>query len=196
MDFHNNHPLNNITRNNPYSMLEALIPFVDYPMKLPLALFIKYHELRLIVEAFQSIDSLSQYGLHNTSSNPMDMLASFTGISPEILKTMMSLNENQNIQYTNNTTGGTDNTINNYNTTINDTSNTINTNTADKTYNFDEESFDEKIKNIFAEYDLLQASEYSDLSSDDRHTETNTIQNNENNSSVINETSTEPEYYI
>ena len=61
------HPLNSITNNNNMSMLEALIPFVDYPMKLPLALLIKANEIRLIIHAFHSLDYLSKIGLHNSS---------------------------------------------------------------------------------------------------------------------------------
>ena len=131
MDFHSSHPLDNITRNNPYSMLEALIPFVDYPMKLPLALLVKYYEVRLILNAFQSIDSLSKYGLHNTSNDPMEMLGNVMGISPEMLKTLMSLMENQSNQADQNNFGNRDN-------------------------------LDDNIKNIFAEYDMLQAAEYTE----------------------------------
>ena len=61
-------------------MLEALIPFVDYPMKLPLALLIKANEIRLIIHAFHSLDYLSKIGLHNSSKDPIDMISSFTGI--------------------------------------------------------------------------------------------------------------------
>lgn len=88
------HPLNAITNNNPMSMLEALIPFVDYPMKLPLALLIKANEIMLILRAFQSLDYLSRIGLHNPSKDPMDMLGSLTGMSPEMLKMMMSVLNN------------------------------------------------------------------------------------------------------
>lgn len=89
------HPLDAITNNNPISMLETLIPFVDYPMKLPLALLIKAYEIRLIVQAFQSIDYLSRIGLHNPSKDPMDMLGSLTGISPDMLKVVMSMMNSQ-----------------------------------------------------------------------------------------------------
>lgn len=89
------HPLNVITNNNPMSMLEALIPFVDYSMKLPLALLIKANEIMLIMRAFQSLDYLSRIGLHNPSKDPMDMLGSLTGMSPEMLKVVMSMMNNQ-----------------------------------------------------------------------------------------------------
>lgn len=88
------HPLDVITNNNNLSMLEALIPFVDYPMKLPLALLIKANEILLIIRAFQSLDYLSQIGLHNPSKDPMDMLGSLTGMSPDLLKSMMYFAEN------------------------------------------------------------------------------------------------------
>ena len=88
------HPLNAITNINPMSMLEALIPFVYYPMKLPLALLIKANEIMLIMRAFQSLDYLSRIGLHNPSKDPMDMLGSLTGMSPEMLKMIMSVLNN------------------------------------------------------------------------------------------------------
>ena len=43
------HPLECITNQSGLSMLECLIPFVDYPLKLPLALFIKFNEIRMIM---------------------------------------------------------------------------------------------------------------------------------------------------
>ncbi len=94
MEYHSRHPLDAITCNNNLSMLEALIPFVDYPLKLPLALLIKVNEILLILRAFRSMDYITRIGLHNPSKDPMDMLGSLTGMSPDLLKTMMSLAEN------------------------------------------------------------------------------------------------------
>lgn len=88
----NRHPLECITSQSGLSMLECLIPFVDYPLKLPLALFIKFNEIRMIMNAFHSFDSLSSFGLNMSSNSPTDMLCALTGISPEILNTIMSMN--------------------------------------------------------------------------------------------------------
>ena len=209
MDFHSSHPLDNITRNNPYSMLEALIPFVDYPMKLPLALLVKYYEVRLILNAFQSSDTLSRYGLHNTSGDPMEMLGNIMGISPEMLKTLMSLMESQN----------TSNVYDNPGNQNYQGGNTTDTSSAQKTpgdisylnqsYNdfnnyeqshnsFDSaDNLDDNIKNIFSEYDMLQAAEYSEekqFSCDKptRDIEYKAFDKNKENS----QKNIEPEYYI
>lgn len=243
MELKGSHPLENITRGNPYSMLEALIPFVDYPMKLPLALLIKYQELRLILNAFQSADSLSKYGLHNSSSDPMEMLGSIMGISPEMLKTLMSLMESQgnffseqnvsdsdcnnyvnyNINNANiykNAADKQDNYVNNnvnntneYTNTAYNHSNYVNK-TADNVSEYSyasgnnhsyvnnngsisapadpkHDSFDENIKNIFAEYDLLQAAEYNEENKDLIANSISDEEINENSSHI-----SEPEYYI
>ena len=237
MEFHSNHPLENITRNNPYSILEALIPFVDYPMKLPLALLVKYQEVRLILNAFQSTDTLSKYGLHNSSTDPMDIMANIMGVSPEMLKTLMSIMETQKSNYnsssetmnsSNNNTSptdyvnhitdtnnmGRDDSFSNTNTTSNysnatDYNNTVdynkttdyNNQSSSHSDNFQLDSLDENIKNIFAEYDLLQAAEYNEKN---RELHANSIDMNlmnpnisdadSNNTSVYD--GNEPEYYI
>ncbi len=91
MDFQNRHPLNAIAGYENLSMLEALIPFVEYPLKLPLALFIKFSEIRLIINCFQSNNNLTRLGLHNPSSSPLDMICSLTGMSPDLIKMMFSM---------------------------------------------------------------------------------------------------------
>ena len=151
MDFNASHPLNNITKNNPYSMLEALIPFVDYPMKLPLALLVKYYEFRLILDAFQTTDKITGYGLHNPVNDPMEMLGNILGISPEMLRTVMSMmNEPKN------SFESTDET---YKAETNCSTNSLHNNIYSD--NESTGSFDDNIRNIFAEYDLLQAAEYN-----------------------------------
>lgn len=94
MDYNKQHPLSQITGSSSLSMLEMLIPYVDYPFKLPLALFIKFNEIRIIINALRNIDMIEQFSLHNTNSSPIDMLASFTGMSPDMLQMLMSMTEN------------------------------------------------------------------------------------------------------
>ena len=171
------HPLNAITNNNPMSMLEALIPFVDYPMKLPLALLIKANEIMLILRAFQSLDYLSRIGLHNPSKDPMDMLGSLTGMSPEMLKMMMSVLNNSdtagNADLLSSLMGGgqpppdVSSLFSNMQADpprsaappfANDTpsspeSSTYNTPPDETT------SFDDRIQQILSEYDMMQAAE-------------------------------------
>lgn len=91
MDFKNRHPLNAIDGYESLSMLEALIPFVEYQLKLPLALFIKFNEVRLIIKCFQSPNNLTRLGLHYANSDPWDMICSLTGMPPELVKMMMSM---------------------------------------------------------------------------------------------------------
>lgn len=96
MEQNNRHPLESITSSGSMSILEALIPFVEYPLKLPLALLIKFNEINLIINAFRSLDNITRLGLHNTSTDPMEVMCSMVGISPELLKMMSSLTENMN----------------------------------------------------------------------------------------------------
>ena len=171
------HPLNAITNNNPMSMLEALIPFVDYPMKLPLALLIKANEIMLIMRAFQSFDYLSRIGLHNPSKDPMDMLGSLTGMSPEMLKMMMSvLNSSDtagNADLLSSLMGGgqpppdvsslfsnlqTDSPPNTASTFANDTPSSPESSTY-STPPDESSSFDDRIQQILSEYDMMQAAE-------------------------------------
>lgn len=94
MELNNRHPLESVTNSKSLSMLESLIPFVDYPLKLPLALFIKFSEIKLIINAFRSSENLSRLGLHNSSNSSTDILCALTGMSPEMLKMLFSLTEN------------------------------------------------------------------------------------------------------
>lgn len=96
MDLKNRHPLNAIDGYENLSMLEALIPFVDYQLKLPLALFIKFNEVRLIIKCFQSPHNLTRLGLHCATTEPWDMICALTGMSPEVVKMMMSMMDGGN----------------------------------------------------------------------------------------------------
>ena len=157
MDFKNRHPLNAIDGYESLSMLEALIPFVDYSLKLPLALFLKFSETRLILKCFQSTENLIHLGLHNPCGDPWDMICSFTGISPDMLKMMFSMMDGsgnsmfsdmfQTMQsgckehenYTPNYTGCH----------------------GDKhTQCTSSDDFDKNIQQLLAEYDLAQAEQY------------------------------------
>ncbi len=91
MDFANRHPFSAIEGYDHYSMLEMLIPFVEPSLKLPLALFIKYNETKLIIQAFQSTENLIRIGLHNPSSDPLDIVCTLTGMSKEMLTTMFAM---------------------------------------------------------------------------------------------------------
>ena len=150
------HPLNSITNNNNMSMLEALIPFVDYPMKLPLALLIKANEIRLIIHAFHSLDYLSKIGLHNSSKDPIDMISSFTGMSPEILKMMMAYAQNM----------GTDNNSDLFSSFMGNPASpdltSIFQNTPSQNPSAPDTSFDDRLQQILSEYDMDQAARFDE----------------------------------
>lgn len=90
MDFKQQHPLEKINGYNNLSMLEAFIPFVDYSLKLPLALFIKFNEIKLIIQTFQNHDLLENIGLHHASSKPTDFLCALTGMPPELFELLFN----------------------------------------------------------------------------------------------------------
>ena len=150
------HPLNSITNNNNMSMLEALIPFVDYPMKLPLALLIKANEIRLIIHAFHSLDYLSKIGLHNSSKDPIDMISSFTGMSPEMLKMMMAYAQNM----------GTDNNADLFSSImgnpVSPDRTSIFQNTPPQNPSASDTSFDDRLQQILSEYDMEQAARFDE----------------------------------
>lgn len=177
MEANNRHPLESITNNNSLSMLEALIPFVEYPLKLPLALLIKFNEIRLIINAFRSLDNITRLGLHNISQDPMDMLCSLTGISPEMLKMLFSMMENMDGTLSpdmlsglaGKSPAGFPNIANLFQSVSSSSDNGIhNTDFSPHTDNHmkqkvsdyqESEDFDRNIQNILAEYDLMQAEE-------------------------------------
>lgn len=136
MDQTNRHPLDCITSQSGLSMLECLIPLVDYPLKLPLALFIKFNEILMIINTFQSMDSLKAFGLDATANSPTDLLCALTGISPDMINLFMNtsslFSNNDNNIFSNGMSQGGQNT-------------NINSSIAD----------------IFAQYDMEQKSEYS-----------------------------------
>ncbi len=137
MDFANRHPFSAIEGYDHYSMLEMLIPFVEPSLKLPLALFIKYNETKLIIQAFQSTENLIRLGLHNPSSNALDIICALTGMSKEMLMTMTSMMDGDQSSMFQNIFQNTPNE-NPYNTA------------------FESTHFEDHIHDIFAKYDATQ----------------------------------------
>lgn len=176
MDQNNRHPLGAITNRGNLSMLEALIPFVEYPLKLPLALFIKFMEIRMIINAFHSLEDLTRIGLHNMSNSPTDMLCSLTGISPEMLNMLFSLSENWGNSFSPDMLSGLagnsgmdfSNFANMFQSAPNHAgppppppfSTPFSDNPMSGQTNGENEEFNRKIQNIFAEYDMLQAAQF------------------------------------
>lgn len=73
---HCNHPLDHLYPNNSLLLLEALIPYVDSSLQLPLALLIKFQEIQFIVNSFSKPNVLKACGFDSASSNPQDMIFS------------------------------------------------------------------------------------------------------------------------
>lgn len=182
MDQNNRHPLGAITNRGSLSMLEALIPFVEYPLKLPLALFIKFTEIRMIINAFHSLEDLTRMGLHNVSNSPTDMLCSLTGIPPEMLNMLFSLSENWGNSFSpdmlaglaGNTGMDFSNLAGMFQSAFNQpgtagppppfstpfSGNPVPDHPMSGQTNAGNEEFNRKIQNIFAEYDMLQAAQF------------------------------------
>jgi len=153
MDLKNRHPLNAIDGYENLSMLEALIPFVDYQLKLPLALFIKFNEVRLIIKCFQSPHNLSRLGLHCATNDPFDMIGSLTGMSPDLIKTMMSMMDvGDNSMFSDLFNNFTNNNSTNF-------TNEYHSSTAPTGQHPPQSSddFEDNIQRLLAEYDLQQA---------------------------------------
>ena len=162
----NRHPLECITNQSGLSMLECLIPFVDYPLKLPLALFIKFNEIRMIMNAFHSYESISSFGLNATTSSPTDMLCALTGMSPEMMNTILSMTSGEASGFASDlfsNLGAMGQGGPNMNgTNCGDTSQFAKGNNhSPNTHSFHHtSSLDDSIANIFAEYDMQQAENY------------------------------------
>lgn len=184
MDFKNRHPLNAIEGYENLSMLEVLIPFVEPSLKLPLALFIKFSEIRLIIKCFHSIDNLTRLGLHNASNDPLDMICALTGMSPDLLKTMFSVMDGNSNMFSDlvNNAGNSCGSANNFDFSGNNLSNMMNifqnmqsgtsANTSENSdynnksykqtfYDASTNDFEQNIQNLLAEYDLAQAADYN-----------------------------------
>ena len=73
---HCNHPLDHIYPNNSLILLEALIPYVDPALRLPLALLIKFQEIQFILNTFNNPVAMKACGFDNVPANPQDMLLS------------------------------------------------------------------------------------------------------------------------
>jgi hypothetical protein len=176
MDINRQHPLGQIAGYNSLSMLEALIPYVDYSLKLPLALFIKFNEMKLIIRTFQNKEALQQSGLHNPNSSPYDLLGALTGISPEMLQMLVNLSQNGSFPFPpesnfnekgpppdssmpdfsvlSDLLHNNENAPDSFGSQFGNFDSQIN-NTSSQFSNFDTQSdnFDAQIDNIFAQYD-------------------------------------------
>ena len=70
------HPLDNLIRDDRLFIMEAIIPFVDDNMKAPLAMYIKFMELKSILEALRDPGYVNSCGLHKDINNQDDIFSS------------------------------------------------------------------------------------------------------------------------
>jgi hypothetical protein len=71
-----NHPLDNLIGDNKLFLMEAILPYLDHNMKVPLAMYIKISELRSIMSALRDKDFVKSKGLHKDINNQEDILSS------------------------------------------------------------------------------------------------------------------------
>lgn len=69
------HPLDNIYHNNSLLLLEAMIPYVEPSLKLPLALLIKMQEIKLLMQVLTNPSRMEACGLNRSNSNSEEMLS-------------------------------------------------------------------------------------------------------------------------
>lgn len=111
--FPGNHPLDKLISDQSLFLLEALVPFIDYPYKKMLVLFIKYRELMSIMNSLNDRDFISSCGFDCHPKNTEEMLINMCDFLPgnitssmKQMKQMMSMMEMMNSmpQNTSNTT--------------------------------------------------------------------------------------------
>ncbi len=74
MNQHFQHPLDTIYNDNSLLLLEAMIPYVDSSLKLPLALLVKVQELQILTRILQNPARTDACGLNKTSGDPEQMM--------------------------------------------------------------------------------------------------------------------------
>lgn len=62
-EFYYNHPLDRMLHDDNIYLLEAMIPYVSYDLKLPLALFVKALEIKQIIYHFSRNENMNDCGL-------------------------------------------------------------------------------------------------------------------------------------
>ena len=77
------HPLDKLIGNHTFSFLEVMVPFVDYPVKKILVLFIKYQELMSIFHALDDRAFVDECGFNCHPSGPEDMIAAICRFLPD-----------------------------------------------------------------------------------------------------------------
>lgn len=103
------HPLDKLISDDSLFFLEAMVPFVEYPYKKPLVLFIKYRELMSIMKSLDNKDYISSCGFDCHPKTTEEMLSDMCRFLPgnisssmQQMKQMMSMMEMMNMTQENN----------------------------------------------------------------------------------------------
>lgn len=89
------HPLDTIYSNNSLLLLEAMIPYLDSSLQLPIALLIKLQEMRTLMQFFHNPSLLERYGFNRMgcgNEELMSMLCQTMGLNiPGQMSDMQSI---------------------------------------------------------------------------------------------------------
>lgn len=98
------HFLDTIYPNNSLLMLEAMIPYVDSSLKLPLALLIKVQEIQLIMQVLNNPARMEACGLNRSSNNSEELLSALCqAMGVDIMGQMKNMQNMMNMMNTMNT---------------------------------------------------------------------------------------------
>ncbi len=82
MDNNRFHPLDILIADNSISMLETLVPFVEFPFKKLLVFYIKYRELTAIINSLNNRDFLKSCGFDCHPKTTEDMICDMCKFMP------------------------------------------------------------------------------------------------------------------
>ncbi len=92
------HPLDSIYPNNSLLLLEAMIPYVDSSLKLPLALLIKMQEIRILIQVFHNPSHMEMCGLNRSGGNTEEMLSALCqAMGVDIMGQMKQMQQMMNV---------------------------------------------------------------------------------------------------
>lgn len=92
MQIPHSHPLDKLINDDRLFLLEAILPFIDSPMRMPLALYLKTTELKLIMNALNNKNYINQCDFNRNINNQDDVLNSLSQCGfPDIASQMKNL---------------------------------------------------------------------------------------------------------
>ncbi len=83
------HPLDKLISDDSIFLLETLVPFIEYPYKKMLVLFIKYRELMAIMNSLNDRDYISACGFDCHPKSTEEMLTNMCDFIPNNLSSSM-----------------------------------------------------------------------------------------------------------